>query len=609
MSVSRELRSRLLPLLVLVAGAFALLVWASARTCCRARGPDRRALYRPRRLGGGAGLHLGPCAAPRPRLQRETPGSWWIVQPTREFAQQQRIDVVLDNLARAQVEPVDEAQGRVSDADVGLSPPEHVIAFRVGDRTETLSLGAAEPLGHMLYARRSGEDRVVLVTRNLATLLQDNAEEFVDRALLRGLAGNVSHVLVEGPRGRMQAEHTGSAWALRAPEAVLADDDRLDQLVRSLQFVQQDSVLQARPTPDSLHAAGLPNAEDVARGDLRAPPPRAGRPGAEAGRRVPCRRLGRGGNRGCRARRLRQAAQHPARRAQPGGQPARLVPRAPAAAARARARRVAAAGDRRRDAAGHPARHRRPLDLCRAGAPGRQRGGVRAPRGPLSAGRLPRPHRRAAGARFTDRPPGSRGASLSSAGRRPVACARTASTSTRWTARAGRHHPAPRRGPRAAAGRAGPVHAPAARAAALAARWTWMPRAGRASRSSCRAAARRSRSSASRPTARGAATTSGPGARRSARTCCAACAACAGSRRARCALRLARALRRGRRQPAGRVRLRRPEADEPAEVFGLPCAVPPCTGHDDVELIVHRDWIDRLDELGGPLVRKPAGKP
>ncbi|HEX5009590.1 MAG TPA: DUF4340 domain-containing protein [Planctomycetota bacterium] len=269
MSVSRELRSRLLTLLVLVAGAFALLVWAYRADVLSRPRPVTGALYPGLDVSAVDWLHLGLRGGHDLELQRETAGFWWIVQPAREYARQQRIDVILDNLARAQVEPVDEAQGKVVDADVGLSPPANVIAFRVGGRTETLSLGAVEPLGRMLYARRSGDDRVVLVTRNLVTLLQDTSDEFVDHALLRGLAGHVTHVAIEGPQGRMRADHTGSAWALQAPGPVLADDDRLDQLVRSLQFVQQDSVLQARPTPDSLHAAGLPNAEDIARGDLR----------------------------------------------------------------------------------------------------------------------------------------------------------------------------------------------------------------------------------------------------------------------------------------------------------------------------------------------------
>ena len=50
--------------------------------------------------------------------------------------------------------------------------------------------------------------------------------------------------------------------------------------------------------------------------------------------------------------------------------------------------------------------------------------------------------------------------------------------------------------------------------------------------------------------------------------------------------------------PLGEVRLRRPETGEPTEVFGLPCAMAAVSGHDGVELIVHRPTIVRKAGAG-----------
>jgi hypothetical protein len=59
--------------------------------------------------------------------------------------------------------------------------------------------------------------------------------------------------------------------------------------------------------------------------------------------------------------------------------------------------------------------------------------------------------------------------------------------------------------------------------------------------------------------------------------------------------------------PAGEtladLRLRLPEPDEPPEVLGQPAAFVAITGREGVELVVHRNWVDRLSELGTPVQR------
>ncbi len=269
MSLPRDLRSRLATLLLLLAGAVALYAWAVREDLLARPRPTSGLLFPGLEPASIEWLHLRLRGGQDLELSREPPGAWWITSPTREYARQERVKTILDNLARAQVQAVEEARGPIASRDVGLDPPRNVIAFRGGGRSETLALGEAEPLGREVYARRSGEDRIVLATRNLVTLLQDTATEFVDPALLRGLQGPVDRILVEGPGGRLEARRAGSDWTLLAPEPVLADGDRHDQLLRSLQFVQQERAVAPAPAASTLHELGLPSAEEAARGEGR----------------------------------------------------------------------------------------------------------------------------------------------------------------------------------------------------------------------------------------------------------------------------------------------------------------------------------------------------
>ncbi len=225
MSLPRDVRSRLLTLLLLAGAAGALLWWARREDL----------LGRPVLQGGALlpglqarevdFLHLGLRSGHDIELQRE-PSS-----PTREFAQQERVNTVLDNLARAACEPLEAAHGPVDSRAVGLDPPRHVIGLRAGGRSETLFVGDVEPLQRQVYVRRAGDDGILLATRNIITLLQDTPQEFVDAGLLRGLAGPVQRVELSGPDGRLVAEHLGQGWSLGIPEPVLADGDRLNLLV------------------------------------------------------------------------------------------------------------------------------------------------------------------------------------------------------------------------------------------------------------------------------------------------------------------------------------------------------------------------------------------
>lgn len=266
MKLPRDLAQRLLMLLLLAGGAAALLWWARREDLLSAPPAESGLLYPGLRAHEVEFLHLGLRLGYDIELERQPAGFWWITRPTREFPQQQRIEAILDTLVRAEVEPVERAQGPIASADVGLDPPRHVIAFRAGGRTETLLLGDVDPLGRHVYARRGGDERIVLATRNLVTLLEAHPGEFLDPALLRGLAGRISRVELASPRGTLLAERLGQGWTLRLPEPVLADDDRLDQLLRALQFVQVSRVAGPEPGDAQLREAGLPTRAEAAAG-------------------------------------------------------------------------------------------------------------------------------------------------------------------------------------------------------------------------------------------------------------------------------------------------------------------------------------------------------
>ncbi|HZM00429.1 MAG TPA: DUF4340 domain-containing protein, partial [Planctomycetota bacterium] len=267
---SRELRGRLLTLLVLATLAGGLYLYARRADLIAQPRPVTGLLYPGLDPTAVDSLQVTLREGQDLRFERQPGGRWKITQPTQDEARQEWVELILDNLARAQVEPVEEAGAPVRAEAVGLEPPRHLIRFGFGGREHTLLLGDVEPLGRMLYARRSGDERIVLATRNLVTVLEGHGGDFVDPALFRGLAGPVSSVLVrETGQVVLDARRTADRWLLYLPEPVLADDSRLSTLVRSLTLADQERTLDARPGSGSFHATGLPDEADRAAGEDR----------------------------------------------------------------------------------------------------------------------------------------------------------------------------------------------------------------------------------------------------------------------------------------------------------------------------------------------------
>lgn len=205
-------------------------------------------------------------------FQREAGGPWRITYPpeVREPAQAEFVERVLENLALASVLPVEGQGAEVDPADVALERPELSVTFGIGGERHTLFVGDKEVFGQGIYARREGDEEIVLTSPSIRTMLEQfRAEDYVDKHLLRGLRGSVQRVRVTRPEGvLLDAELTGGGWVLREPVAGRADDARLTQLVRNLQFSQQVLVAAVAPGPEILDQLGLPDAVEIGKGDL-----------------------------------------------------------------------------------------------------------------------------------------------------------------------------------------------------------------------------------------------------------------------------------------------------------------------------------------------------
>ena len=102
-----ELRSRLLTLLVLALLAGGVFVYARRADLVARPRPLSGALYPGLDVSAVDSLYVTLRDGYDLRFERQPGGRWRITQPSQDEARQELVEVILDNLARAQVEPVE----------------------------------------------------------------------------------------------------------------------------------------------------------------------------------------------------------------------------------------------------------------------------------------------------------------------------------------------------------------------------------------------------------------------------------------------------------------------------------------------------------------------
>ena len=263
------MRSRLLTLIVLAAAAWGLWHWALAADGQQAPMTTEGLLFPHLDRASITSIHMTLDFGYDLELEREPAGPWRITAPTNERARAELVEQWLDNVAQATVRPLEFAGDPLPPQVLGLEPPKHQFTLRdVKGNATTLFLGEVEPLGRYVYARAKGSDSLGLVTRNVVSFTGYHGEEWVDPDLLRGLAGQVTRLRIVKPQGVLiDAELQGGSWRLLEPAGVLPDSDRIDKLVRGLQFARQERTLLSRPSPAQSREFGFPTDEQVAAGD------------------------------------------------------------------------------------------------------------------------------------------------------------------------------------------------------------------------------------------------------------------------------------------------------------------------------------------------------
>ena len=189
---------------------------------------------------------------------------WRMSEPVEDRADEKEIIALLGNVIRAKTERTLDASGD-SLADFGLQNPPIIFTVHLKEKMTPfiLEVGNTTPAGFSVYARRKGEEKILLAPDTVKTSLEKDAFAFRSKVLLSFAQEAVQAVSLRTDflHVRLQRQEKGK-WRITEPVEVAADSGKVSDLLRSL---TQDQIQTFPDKPASLKMVGL----DPPRGEIR----------------------------------------------------------------------------------------------------------------------------------------------------------------------------------------------------------------------------------------------------------------------------------------------------------------------------------------------------
>jgi Domain of unknown function (DUF4340) len=184
------------------------------------------------------------------RLKRTDDG-WQMLAPVESRGAAGTVNDLVASLATAKMDR--EVAGSPAPlADFGLEQPSAEVALHVKGQTEPLrlTLGAKNPTGVWVYARKDDSPSVVVVSETLLRDATKPASDFRDRTVLTFDRKDVTGVEIVTRDGTIRAEAgEASTWRIMEPVTLPADTETVTEFLDKLQFAKiTEFVAEAPPS-------------------------------------------------------------------------------------------------------------------------------------------------------------------------------------------------------------------------------------------------------------------------------------------------------------------------------------------------------------------------
>ncbi|MGA2749348.1 MAG: DUF4340 domain-containing protein [Verrucomicrobiota bacterium] len=207
-------------------------------------------------------IEVQPWGQPMVRAQRSDQGLWRLTQPVSYPAQRERIETLLQTLAKL------EWQDRISEQELkdspdaqekfGFAKPPFSLLLQGAHPARRLDVGDLSPWGDQVFLYVVGNTAMYLADAGFLKQLPREMNLWRDTALLdlTQLRFQTLHVRAAGKEFDLEVNPTNRLWYMRKPVPARADNAKINGLLGQLQQMRVGAFVSDDPQPD-LEAFGL----------------------------------------------------------------------------------------------------------------------------------------------------------------------------------------------------------------------------------------------------------------------------------------------------------------------------------------------------------------
>jgi hypothetical protein len=175
------------------------------------------------------------------RFLKENEEDWLIKEPITAAADRYEVNRLADDFSNLRVERVVE-ETPTDLQKYGLPNQEIILKFK--DNTEVkIEIGDENPLDKTLFAKRSDEERVVLLPSYIKTVLEKKLIDFRKKDIFSFETDEVKEISVDGPQTKWRAEKREDEWWLVSPVESLAQSSKISNILYSLSSLKAKEFL------------------------------------------------------------------------------------------------------------------------------------------------------------------------------------------------------------------------------------------------------------------------------------------------------------------------------------------------------------------------------
>jgi len=182
---------------------------------------------------------------------------WTIERPIKTAADKFTFDSIADKLAGLKQKRDIGNQSNL--VQFGLSPPRVKVVATIDDgKTAELDLGSDNSYDATLYAKRGDDSRVSILEPAIKTTLDKGLFDLRDKRILVFSDGDLRHIDVGMPEVAYGLDRVSDGhWMVTAPTAMVADSQRCQQIMTSLEHLRATRFAADEATQADLTRYGL----------------------------------------------------------------------------------------------------------------------------------------------------------------------------------------------------------------------------------------------------------------------------------------------------------------------------------------------------------------